>query len=67
MLQLIAKTEINDGSTVEIFRTAFGYAVRYGLQVKSTLTLELAMREYTSCIRHALNSAGIFDEDQEEA
>ena len=36
MLQLIAKTELNDTSTVEMFRTQFGYAVRYEAQVKST-------------------------------
>jgi len=66
MTQLIEKTEINDGTTVEIFRTAFGHAVRYGLHNKSTLTLELARREYAACIRHALTCAGMFDEDQEE-
>jgi len=66
MLQLIAKTELNDSSTVEMFRTNFGYAVRYGLQVKSNMTPELAKREYAACIRHALTCAGMFDENQEE-
>lgn len=66
MLQLIAKTELNDTSTVEMFRTSFGYAVRYGLQVKSNMTPELAKREYTECVCHALTCAGMSDESQED-
>lgn len=66
MLQLIAKTELNDSSTVEMFRNQFGYAVRYGLQVKSNMTRLAAKHEYTRCISHALTYNSMFDEDEDE-
>ena len=65
MMQLIAKTDLNDTSTVEMFRTQSGYAVRYGLQVNSNMTFKQAMREYKSCVGHALNCVGMFDEIRE--
>ena len=62
MLNLIMKTDVIDGASVEMFRTNFGYAVRYGLQVDSGLTIHEAQAQYDNCIGHALGCAGFFDE-----
>lgn len=64
MLKLIMKTDVVDGESVEMFRTKFGYAVRYGLQVDSNLTLHEASAQYDNCISHALGCAGLFDEEE---
>ena len=61
MLELIAKTEISNETPVELFRTNFGYAVRYGLDVQSNLTAELAKQKYQDAIRHALTCAGVYE------
>jgi len=65
MLQLIMETRItSDNVSVEMFRTSFGYAVRYGLQVDSNLTLSEAKAQYDNCISHALGCVGLFDEEE---
>ena len=64
MLKLIMKTDVVDGESVEMFRTKFGYAVRYGLHVESNLTLHEAQAQYDSCIVHALGCAGLFSEEE---
>jgi len=58
------KTDFTDATSVEMFRTHFGYAVRYGLQVESNLTLSEAKAQYDNCISHALGCAGLFDEEE---
>ena len=64
MLKLIMETNIgDDGTSIEMFITDFGYAVRYGLQVSGNLTLNKATAEYDNCILHALRCAGLFDEE----
>ncbi len=42
MLRLVAKTEVTDAISVELFVTQHGYAVRYGLEVTSNLPLYAA-------------------------
>jgi len=65
MLKLIMETNIGDeGTSIEMFITDFGYAVRYGLQVNSNLTLSEAQSKYNNCIIHALGCIGLFDEDE---
>jgi len=64
MLNLIMKTDIIDGASVEMFRTNFGYAVRYGLQVASGLTIHEAQAQYDNCISHALDCAGLVGEEE---
>jgi len=61
MLELIAKTEIENAIPVELFRTNFGYAVRYGLEIKKHMSAELARVEYTAMINHALLCAHVYD------
>jgi len=65
MLKFIMKTNIDsDDMSVEMFCTQHGYAVRYGLQVYSNLTLSEAKAQYDNCISHALGCAGLFDEEE---
>jgi len=65
MLKLIMETNIgDDGTSVEMFITDFGYAVRYGLQVNGNLTFNEATDEYDDCILHALRCAGLSDEEE---
>tara|TARA_R110002126_G_C10155061_1_gene472159 strand:- start:314 stop:550 length:237 start_codon:yes stop_codon:yes gene_type:complete len=64
MLKLIMKTDIiADGASVEMFSTNCGYAVRYGLQVDSNLTICEAKAQYDNCIGHALGCSGLLDDD----
>ena len=63
MLKLIMETQIDGEISVAMFRTHFGYAVRYGLQVKSNMRLSDATEEYRNCLSHALGCAGEFDDD----
>lgn len=58
MLRLIAKTHIKHAPDVELFRTSFGYAVRYGLQVTGHTPLDEALKAYGECVAHALACAG---------
>jgi len=59
MLKLIMETKISDdGTSIEMFRTKYGYAVRYGLQVECNLTLSEAKAQYDNCISHALFDEG---------
>jgi hypothetical protein len=64
MLKLIASTTIEGGATIELFRTNFGYAVRYGLQVTSNLKLSEARENYYDCFAHALACEGHFAENE---
>lgn len=65
MLKLIMETKISDdGTSIEMFCTKYGYAVRYGLQVDSNLTLSEAKAQYDNCISHALGCVGLFDEEE---
>ena len=61
MIRLIMKTDFTDVTSVEMFRTHFGYAVRYGLQVESNISLSDAKKEYSNCVAHALGCAGEID------
>lgn len=61
MLKMIMKTDFTDASSVEMFRTEFGYSVRYGLHVESNLSLANALNEYKDCLGHALGCDGEFD------
>lgn len=65
MLELIMKTDFTDAASVEMFRTEFGYAVRYGLQVDSNLSLSDALDEYKDCLGHALGCDGEFDDEED--
>ena len=64
MLKTIMKTEVTDALSVEMFRTEFGYAVRYGLEVNSNLPLDLALEKYKNCLGHALGFNGYFDDEE---
>ena len=61
MLKLIAKNDVNDAESVELFKTFNGYAVRYGLQVQSATDVNEALTEYSACIAHALSCSGECD------
>ena len=64
MLRLIMKTDIVDTASVEMFSTNCGYAVRYGLQVDSNLTICEAKAQYDNCIGHALGCSELLDENE---
>jgi hypothetical protein len=55
MLRKIIETTTPDGADIAVIQTAFGYHVRYGLQVgERTASLAIALGEYGQCLRHAL-------------
>lgn len=58
MLKFIAHDTAND---VAIVQTAFGFSVRYGLEVTKCPNLEFALTRYAACVRHALHSEGLFE------
>jgi hypothetical protein len=65
MLELIMGTKTLGAVDVELFKTrhstigASEYAVRYGLQTFTHMSLPDALNEYETCLRHALNTAGM--------
>ena len=65
MLKLIMGTKTLGAIDVELFQTQHStigeskYAVRYGLQTFTSMSLPTAMDEYENCLRHALNTAGM--------
>jgi len=64
MLRLVAKTEVTDAISVELFVTQHGYAVRYGLEVTSNLPLYAARWKFHNCVTHALACAGHVSADE---
>jgi hypothetical protein len=62
MLQRLVASEVTGSLPVEIFRTAFGFAIRYGLQVESGLSLDDALAKHADMLRHSLEGAGIYEE-----
>lgn len=65
MLELIMGTKTLGAIDVELFKTQHStvgeskYAVRYGLQTFTHMSLPDAMNEYECCLRHALSTAGM--------
>ena len=59
MLHLLIVADVKGSIPVELFRTAFGFSVRYGLQVESGLTLDEALARYAEALRHSLECAGL--------
>jgi hypothetical protein len=63
MLHLLIAADVKGSIPVELFRTAFGFSVRYGLQVESGLTLDEALDKYADALRHSLECGGLYSED----
>lgn len=59
MLTLTMTADIEGGIPVELFKTNHGYAVRYGLQVDSNVSLDTALRLFDNAMRHSLSCAGV--------
>lgn len=52
MLKYLAHDTVND---VAIIQTAFGYNVRYGLEVKIYKNIGVALSKFKDCQRHAMS------------
>ena len=66
MLKLIMRTEVVGQVDVDLFKTNWGYAVRYGLHSSSHAELGSALTEFANCVHHATICAGLVEADEEQ-
>ena len=51
-----------NGYQITMFKCVEGFGVTYGAQCETNLTAEQALNEFQSCLRHAMECEGMFDE-----
>ena len=67
MFRTIIKTDIAGGADIALIQTAFGFHVRYGLEVSEAFFhIADARRSYDRAVTHALECSGFHDDEDEE-